>query len=142
MWRIRTADFTSCHNIVYSTTELPFTREGFEPSQAQIFHLTLMLSLLEYLRNTVQHAAGTAGQEVTSNTRALSNIPRPADAVPAHRFSNSYTNHLLKAVLFSGQQTAGYLTLAAFARTMFVDFMLMQARRKVKNHCPGSLPAG
>lgn len=38
----------SCHNIVYSTTELPFTREGFEPSHSQVI-LNSMLSLVKYL---------------------------------------------------------------------------------------------
>ena len=43
--------------------------------------LNNMLSFLEYSRHTVQHAVGTAGQEVTSNTRALSNIPQHTDSI-------------------------------------------------------------
>ena len=80
-------------SVVHSTTELPFAREGFEPSHHNPL-LNTRLSRLEYLRNTVQHAVGTAGQEVTSDTRAMSNIPQYTDAISA----------------FFVQQTAGYLT--------------------------------
>ena len=78
--RIRTADLKSLANqhVVYSATELPFTREGVEPSTPQIF-LNLpvreLLRIVKYLWYTIQHAAGTAWQEVTSNTRAYVKYP-------------------------------------------------------------------
>ena len=93
--RIRTADFTG----LFHCALLPLSyRLHGRDSNPRIHNpsLNTWLSRLEYLRNTVQHAVGTAGQEVTSDTRAMSNIPQHTDAISA----------------LCVQQTAGYLVFA------------------------------
>lgn len=93
--RIRTADFTG----LFHCALLPLSyRLHGRDSNPRIHNpsLNTTLSRSEYLRNTIQHAVGTAGQEVTSDTRAMSNIPQYTDAISA----------------FFVQQTAGYLTTA------------------------------
>ena len=87
--------------ILLCTLPLSYRLHGRDSNpRSTNFSLNLTLSLLEYLRNTIQYTAGTAGQEVTSNTRALSNIPQYADTEPIHLFTNQQHRSLIERCNF------------------------------------------